>query len=304
MIQNLGFKTLKILICLISTFLLFSCGKSEEKILQTKESQKASLYKIELFPKGATKNSIISVRVKGANPSDLSYQWLVNGVEIKGVTGSILNYPGLKKKDKVQVKVTIKGKDELISPPLIISNIIPRIQSAKLVPQNPKKGDDIKVEVITFDEDADYVSLSYEWFINGKPFNETSNILKNASLKRGDKVSVKITPTDGEQKGQPVILYCIITNSPPIISEDIEAKFDGLTYTTKISAMDPDGDAIIYTLKQGPQGMTINPTTGILTWKVSPTDEGEHDVIVSVSDNNGGEVLVPFTATIRFGETP
>lgn len=289
------------IIILICIFLLSSCSK-EKETLQTITSQKTGLYKIELSPKGATRNNLISVSVKGANPSDLSYQWIVNDVEIEEATEDVLRYPQLKKNDRVQVKVSIKGYGELISEPLIISNTIPKIESAKLLPENPKKGDELKVKAKAFDGDGDTVSLLYEWFINGASLGETSDSINidGKTINRGDKISVKIIPTDGEQRGQPVILYSIVTNSPPRVLPGIEAKFEGLVYKSKIIAEDPEGDPLTYIIKEGPEGMTIDLKNGAITWRVTPKDKGEHNIIVSVSDDHGGEILVRFTTRIKF----
>lgn len=282
-------------------FLFISCSKKEEA-LQTVTPQKTTIYKIELSPKGATKDDLVSVTVKGVNPSDLSYQWIVNDIEVEGATEDVLQFPELKKNDRVQVRVSIKGYGELTSDPLIISNIIPRIQLAKLIPQNPKKGDELRADVRAYDGDGDDVELLYEWFRNEEPLGETSDTVNidGELIKRGDRVSVKIVPTDGEQQGQPVILYGFVANSPPKVLSNIEARFDGLVYKSEVKAEDPDGDSLTYTIKGGPEDMTIDRKRGIITWRVTPEDIGEHDVIVSVSDDYGGETLVRFTTKIKF----
>lgn len=128
-------------------------------------------------------------------------------------------------------------------------------------------------------------------------------MLKGSLIKKGDKVSVKITPSDGEQKGQAITLYAIVANSLPVVSLNIEANINGSTYTSKIKATDPDGDTLIYTLKQAPKGMTIG-SSGVITWEVGPHDKGEHSIVVSVGDGSGGEVIVPFVTKISFAETP
>ncbi len=290
-------KLLILLIPFISVLLLHSCTKAPEEV----GTLKTGIYKIELSPSYATKNSSITVKVRGAGPSDLSYQWIINGSEIEGATEKVLQYPYLKKNDSVQVKVFIKDKGELVSDPLIISNIIPEIKTAKLLPQNPKKGDELKVEVKTFDGDNDYVSLSYEWFVNGESVDETFDVIAiEEPIKRGDKVSVKITPDDGEQEGQAITLYSIVANSPPKVSPDIKTQFDRLVYTSQIIAEDPEGDPLTYTLVRAPEGMTIDSKSGVITWKLTLKDKGEHEVIVSVNDGHGGEVLVPFTTKISF----
>jgi hypothetical protein len=289
------------LIILISLFFLLSCGKTEDKkVSRIPKVLKTDIYKIELSPSYPSKNSVITAKVKGVNPTNLKYQWIVNDREIEGATENTLKYPGLKKGDKVQLKVFIKDQGELVSNPLIISNILPRIQSAKIIPEVPKKGDRLNIEVQTFDEDGDPVTLLYEWFINGEPFIKDTDAITidGTMIKRGDKVSVKITPTDGEGEGNPIILYTIVANSPPNISPDIEARFDGSLYKTQIKAEDPDGDNVTFMIREGPEGMKIDPQTGLITWEVSPDDKGQHTIMVSANDGHGGEALISFIARI------
>ena len=294
-------QAVKILIpLLVIVFLLASCKKAAEEKIPL--SATAAIYKLELSPAYATKDSSITVKVKNANPPDVSYQWMVNDREIEGATKNALEYPDLKKNDKIQVKVSIKDVGELISDSLTISNIIPTIKKAKVTPRNPKKGDELKVEAETYDGDGDSVSLSYEWFINEQPLRESSGVLTtdDISIKRGNRISVKITPTDREQEGKPIILNSIFINSPPKVSPQIKAEFNGLVYTSKIMAEDPEGDTLTYTLKKAPNGMTIDTKSGVITWQVKPEDKGEHEITVSVSDGQGGEVVVLFTTTINF----
>ncbi len=300
--------TLRLTLLFISVVFLFTyCSKTdkakEDNILQPSMPKKAGIYKIELSPKGAVRNSHITVNVKGANPLAISYQWIANNSKIEGETGNVLKYPGLRKNDRVQVSVSIKDRGEFISEPLIIINSAPQIQSAKLSPQHPKKGTDIMVETKTHDEDGDSVSLTYSWFINGAQIpGETTDMLKGTAVKRGDKISVKITPSDGEQKGQAVTLYTIVSNSMPAVSSSINANIIGSAYTTKINAADPDDDTLTYDLRQAPKGMVIDKSTGMITWKVEGKDKGRHPVTASVTDGHGGELLINFDVTIGHEE--
>jgi len=59
------------------------------------------------------------------------------------------------------------------------------------------------------------------------------------------------------------------------------AKLD-MEYTYDVDATDPDGDALTYSLTTHPGGMTINSSTGLITW--TPADTGGFDVTVNVSD--------------------
>ena len=48
--------------------------------------------------------------------------------------------------------------------------------------------------------------------------------------------------------------------------------------------------------------MTIDPSSGLITWKVSREQEGLYDIKASIKDNNGGELIVPFTTRIGFAK--
>jgi len=298
---------MKIILLALSLFLIISCGKVEqEEAVQALQTPKKCPYTIKLVPEDVTRNNSISVYVRGANPRELSYQWFVNNTEISGANGIVLKYSGLRKHDEVRVKISNKEKIACFSDPLVIANIPPKIQSARLLPTPPRKGDDLYVEIKTFDGDGDNVTVDYEWFINGESIPEQAldnpEILDGDLIKRGYRVSVKIIPSDGETKGRAIILESLVANSAPVVSDELDTEFNGSIYSARIKAFDPDGDRLTYTLKQAPEGMTIDPETGVITWLVTPDDEGEHNITVSVKDGHGGEIILPFTTTIGFIE--
>jgi len=78
----------------------------------------------------------------------------------------------------------------------------------------------------------------------------------------------------------PVINH--VPNIAAIADQTVEV---GKNLSFRVSASDPDpGDRINFSLSVAPPGMTIDMTTGVLTW--TPTDQqvGEHTVTVQVSD--------------------
>jgi len=55
-----------------------------------------------------------------------------------------------------------------------------------------------------------------------------------------------------------------------------------LQYSYAIAASDADGDTLSYSLLSGPAGMSVNSTTGQLTW--TPSAAGNEPVSIEVSD--------------------
>jgi len=300
-------------LCLILLLLLFSCSSEKPAEVGTQKpseigggrgsetsqpqvSTTVSSYSLQIVPVNATRNSAIYLIAQGFKPSDVKIEWFVNDKITGSSAVSQLNTAEIKKGDKVQAKATIQGK-EVLSNTVQIKNSPPVISKVKILPEVFKPGDTLSLEVSTSDVDGDEVTVSYEWTKNGEPAGNSKRI--EAPLKRGDKVSVKITPFDGEAYGRSGFLDREIINLPPMIIEDKKFRFDGKIYTYQIKATDPDGDTLTYSLKSAPSGMTIDPSTGQLKWNVPPEFTGKTPITVSVTDGHGGESLQSLTLEIR-----
>ena len=89
-------------------------------------------------------------------------------------------------------------------------------------------------------------------------------------------------------------------NQAPVITTIPDTAITlGETYTYIVIASDPDGDDLIYSLIDKPTGMTINPTTGGISWL--PTAVGSYNVTVEVSD---GELIDTQSFTITINPSP
>ena len=254
------------------------------------------IFSLEITPSDASRNSIIYIIPKGFNPINAKIEWLVNDKLTTSSTTPQFKSAEIKKGDKVQAKALMQGK-EILSNIIQIKNAPPEISKVRILPEVVwKPGDTLSVEVSGTDIDGDEVTISYEWTKNGEPAGNGKRI--EVPLKRGDKVSVKITPFDGEVYGRSVILHREIRNLPPMIIDDKKFNFDGKVYSYQVMATDPDGDTLTYSLKTAPAGMTVNPTTGQISWNVPPDFKGKASFGVSVTDGNGGEVLQNLTFSI------
>lgn len=239
---------------------------------------------LEITPRDATRGSTLSLEARGFNIAGADITWLVNGREAS--TDRRFQASGLQKGDTVQAVARAAGR-EIASNALVIRNAPPEITSVKLVPEVFRPGERLGVEVTGSDPDGDDVTMSYEWTKNGEPAGEGERL--EAALAKGDELSVKITPFDGEEYGTPVVLRRKVGNLPPVIGEDLSYGFDGSVYTYQVKAEDPDGDPLSYALSSGPQGMTIDPSTGRVRWEVPAEFHGEEKFTVSVRDGHGGE---------------
>ncbi len=111
---------------------------------------------------------------------------------------------------------------------------------------------------------------------------------------------------------------CYLFNSSPVIeSTPVTTAKEGAAYTYDVEATDPNEDTLTYSLTISPTGMTINSTTGVITW--TPTAVESFDVTVEVSDGSKSAtqsftitvdetlltsiVVLPSSMTLEIGES-
>ena len=90
-----------------------------------------------------------------------------------------------------------------------------------------------------------------------------------------------------------------IPNRPPEITSSpvTQATVDEL-YTCDVEATDTDGDSLTYSLDVAPEGMDIDPASGIIQWIPSTPQVGSHTVVVQVSDSHGGTDTQTYTVDV------
>jgi len=182
-----------------------------------------------------------------------------------------------------------------------VDNRPPELTAVKLVPQIFRPGDILGVEASATDPDGDEVSIQYEWSFNDEMAGSSNRL--DVPLKRGDKFSVRVTPFDGQEYGRYVMLRKEIVNMPPLFLQTEKAVFDGETYRCQFMAEDPDGDTLTYSLKSGPTGMKISPTTGLTTWKVPEDFTGLAKISVVAEDGHDGKTQYDLNVTIKQEES-
>lgn len=172
----------------------------------------------------------------------------------------------------------------------------PRVTSVDVTPNFPKIGDTLKITTTAKDPDGDEVTFIYQWFKNEELLpEETSEALSLKGFKRGDRIMLNVIPYDNKEKGSPGVMKVTVGNtSPEITSSPNESRFENRRFTYQVKASDADNDALTYSLKAAPQGMTIDKATGLLRWDVPSDFRGKASVTVSVTDNQGGEGLQSF----------
>ena len=264
---------------------------------------------ITISPDQPNKESELSLFIQSHNPggNPLTYrcQWIRNDEEIPGENASTLKSENFKKGDFIRVKVVPSdGKadgEPFSSVPVKIFNMPPVAGEVDIEPKLAYANSELKAIVKGSDPDGDFIYYTYQWEKNGIILNEErKEFLERGQFKKGDAITVLVTPNDGEASGKPKKSEAIlIANSPPIIVSSPPTNLKGNTYTYQGKAEDPDSDPIIFTLKTGPKGMVINKETGLMKWEVSKGDRGDHLIEIEATDPEGAKSFQRYTLTIE-----
>ncbi len=101
------------------------------------------------------------------------------------------------------------------------------------------------------------------------------------------------------QQSFTLLVSSVPVNTPPqILSSPDTAATVGQLYEYDVNALDGDGDTLSYQLTASPSGMTINATNGLISWTPTVAQTGNHDVVISVTDGQGGEATQSFAVTV------
>ncbi|MGC8929358.1 MAG: putative Ig domain-containing protein [Candidatus Woesearchaeota archaeon] len=89
-----------------------------------------------------------------------------------------------------------------------------------------------------------------------------------------------------------------VNRAPDLMPMFNKEVFEGQTVSIIAYAIDPDEDFIIYSLTQKPEGMTINPLTGLITWTPNYEQSGIYEIIVRATDVQGAYDEESFNVTV------
>ncbi len=238
----------------------------------------------------------------GPDPATLRFEWRRNGQQLEGVTGPELEPSNFSKGDRIAVWVTVPaaagGHARELSAETRIENSAPRITNLGIALENDPAGPQLRARAESVDPDGDTPRLECRWSVNGEPVrgaNGTS--LPAARLARGDRVELSAVAHDEDAASLEATATFTLENHPPAFtSQPLAPKAADATFEYRASASDPDGDPLVYSLVQGPAGMTVSPQ-GDVRWEL-PTGadrRGEHSVRLRATDPGGGEAVQEFT---------
>ena len=180
-------------------------------------------------------------------------------------------------------EISLTVHEELQSrPPQIVSGL----------PSSVPAGADFSFQVEAWDPDGNALSFSLENAPNGMTISQDGLIEWTPSEEMSGqtlKITLKVEDGQGGSVSREFTLVVGEYQPPVIVSTPSQYAVIGKEYSYKLAAENSNGtaDNLIYSLEQGPAGMSIDPTTGLITYVAS--EAGNQMVEVSVSDGQTTE---------------
>lgn len=165
----------------------------------------------------------------------------------------------------------------------------------------------VMINVLANDTDADNDQLMVLGVTQGKHGSvtiSTNNMLTYIADKNfhgADSFGYTVSDGRGGTDTAEVELSIKAVNDAPVISsKPVTTSRVWDSYRYEVRAKDPDtGDTLTYSLIDKPQRMTIDANTGIIEWRPTNEQVGEHNVVVKVEDANQVPASVTQSFTIK-----
>lgn len=234
------------------------------------------------------------------------YQWLINGAPLAGQTAASLSLGGLRRGDRVSLELTpVDARGAVGQPyrtePVEVANTPPVVTRVTIEPAAARPGDVLRAVVEGSDPDGDPVKYLLEWWRNGQslgppPKDQEQWTLATEGFARGDQIVLGVTPYDASGPGRFLVSEpLVLLNRAPVITSLPTGPTKQGAFEYVVTATDPDGDTLTYTLETAPPGMTIEAGTGKITWQIPPGFSSPQQVRVSVEDGHQGQAFQAFT---------
>jgi large repetitive protein len=159
------------------------------------------------------------------------------------------------------------------------------------------------------DPDGDPLTITSASALNGTVVinaNGTVTYTPNPGYNGTDRITYTISDGNGGTSTATITVAVADVNDVPVRSGTIanQTNLDAQVISLPVAGAftDPDGDPLSYTATGLPAGLTINPTTGVISGTIdrsaSQTAGGVYAITVTASDGRGGSVSQTFTWTV------
>ena len=157
-------------------------------------------------------------------------------------------------------------------------------------------------DVEAFDADGDLLQYSLSQNPSGMDIDNASGQITWLP-NEGDigSTSVNVNVNDGNASVEQSFQIAVTepaNNNPEITSSPVTITQANTPYEYDVNAVDADGDTLTYSLLNSPDLMSIDTSSGLISWHPSEDDIGDVSITVLVEDDRGGTADQVFTLTV------
>ena len=168
-------------------------------------------------------------------------------------------------------------------------------------------GQEYLYDPVVMDLDNDLLTFDLDQAPQGATINGTGHMSWRPGVGQAGKWNITINVSDGKEwvlQSFTLEVLAHLNHGPVITSQDPtnQLKTD-VRWQFRVVATDEDPeDHVSYWLEFGPEGMTIDSSSGLINWTPNKDQVGAHDVQVRVTDGKDGTIFQNFTLTVTEGK--
>ncbi|MBI5360220.1 MAG: tandem-95 repeat protein [Planctomycetes bacterium] len=189
---------------------------------------------------------------------------------------------------------------------IIVNNINRPPVLSSIGDKQVQEGSELTFAVFASDPDGTAVTYSMDltpsgafWNSNAGEFTWTPSFTQSGSYE----MTFSATDADGAVTEETITIDVSNLNGPPgFASISNKIVKEGLDLAFTIYAVDPDGQAVAYTMSPIPAGAALNSTTGGFTWTPAYSQSGSYDITFKATDTE--DLSVESTITITVTDAP
>jgi len=183
-----------------------------------------------------------------------------------------------------------------------VVNAAPTISSSAVT--TVESGTLYSYSLVAADADGDTLTMSASSLPGWLTFDSATGSLSGtpAESDAGD-TAITLTVSDGTDEitqsfTVTVTVPVAVNNAPVITSTSIDAATANAEYSYTFAATDADDDSLTLSASTKPDWLDFDPATGILSGTPAESDEGDHAVVLAVTDGTD-ETTQSFSITVN-----
>jgi len=162
-------------------------------------------------------------------------------------------------------------------------------------------GETISFSANAIDIEDGNIAANVSWVVNPGAINLGVGDTVNATFAAGDfSVAATIVDSGNVSVSQNIVISIIDTNKIPVVTSiPVTTTKVNASYSYAINVIDEDAnDVFNFGILSAPTGMTIDASTGVISWGPQQSDLGTHFVSVQIDDGQGGVITHDYSLIV------